>query len=88
MAPRPAGVFFRMDSGETKKIACSSGVQQGDPMGPAMFWLALRPGLKRFREEFEGEGVESFAYLDDISLGLIGVTANAVRAFLPSSGEN
>ena len=77
---RPADVFFRMDSGETRTITCSSGVQQGDPMGPAMFCLALRPGLKRFREEFEGEGVEAFAYMDDISLGLMGVTANTIRA--------
>ncbi|CAN0448122.1 unnamed protein product, partial [Laminaria digitata] len=45
---RPADVFFRMDSGETRTIACSSDVQQGDPMGPAMFCLALRQGLKRF----------------------------------------
>ncbi|CAN0452726.1 unnamed protein product, partial [Laminaria digitata] len=78
---RPADVFFRMDSGGTRTIACSSGVQQGDPMGPAMFCLALRPGLKRFRQEFEGEGVEAFAYMDDVSLGLTGITANTVRAF-------
>ena len=49
---RPTDVIFRMDSGETRTIVCSSGVQQGDPMGPAMFCPALRPGLKRFREEF------------------------------------
>ncbi|CAN0595363.1 unnamed protein product, partial [Laminaria digitata] len=67
---RPADVFFRMDSGETRTIACSSGVQQGDPMGSAMFCLALRPRLKRFRQEFEGEGVEAFEYMDDVSLGL------------------
>ncbi|CAN0525097.1 unnamed protein product, partial [Laminaria digitata] len=42
-----------MDSEETRKIACSSGVQQGDPMRPAMFCLALRPGLTRFRQKFE-----------------------------------
>ena len=78
---RPTDVFFRMDSGETRTIACSSGVQQGDPMGPAMFCLALRPALKRFREEFEGEGVEAFAYMGDVSLGLMEVTANTVRAF-------
>ncbi|CAN0588491.1 unnamed protein product, partial [Laminaria digitata] len=39
-ATSPADVFFRMDSGETRTIACSSGAQQGDPMGPAMFCLA------------------------------------------------
>ncbi|CAN0586918.1 unnamed protein product, partial [Laminaria digitata] len=78
---RPADVFFRMDTGETRTTVCSSGVQQGDPMGPAMFCLALRPGLKRFRQEFEGEGVEAFAYMGDVSLGLTGITANTVRAF-------
>ncbi|CAN0517664.1 unnamed protein product, partial [Laminaria digitata] len=78
---RPADVFFRMDTGETRTIACSSDVQQGDPMGPAMFCLALRPGLKRFRQEFEGEGVKAVAYMDDVSLGLTGITANTVRAF-------
>ncbi|CAN0515098.1 unnamed protein product, partial [Laminaria digitata] len=70
-----------MDSEEIRTIACSSGVQQGDPMGPAMFCLAVRPGLKRFRQEFEGEGVESFAYMDDVSLGLMGISTNTVRAF-------
>ena len=78
---RPADVFFRMDSGETRTIACSSGVQQGDSMGPAMLCLALRPGLKRSREEFEGEGVEACAYMDDVSLGLTRITADTVRAF-------
>lgn len=48
-ATRPAGVFFRMESLETRTIAFSSGVQQRDPMGPAaMFCLALQPGLKGF----------------------------------------
>ena len=50
-------------------------------MGPAMFILALRPGLKRFRQEFKREGMETFAYMDDVSLGLTGISANTVRAF-------
>ena len=50
-------------------------------MGPAMSCLALRPGLKRFREECEREGVEAVAYMDDVSLGLMGMTANTIRAF-------
>ena len=50
-------------------------------MGPAMFCLSLRPELKRFREEFEREGVEAFAYMDDVSLGLMGITAIKIRAF-------
>ena len=34
---RPADVFFRMDSAESRTIPCSSGVQQGDRMGLAIF---------------------------------------------------
>ena len=58
---RSADMFFRMGSGETRTIACSSVVQQGGPMGQTMFCLALRPGLKYFREEFKGIGAEAFA---------------------------
>ena len=78
---KPADVFFRVDSGKTRTTTCSSGVKQGGPMGSVMFCLALRLGLKRFREEFEGEGVEAFAYMDDVPLGLMGVTTNTARAF-------
>ena len=49
-------------------------------MGPAMFCLALRPGLKRFREEYDGEGVEAFAFMQDVSFSLVRVTANTVGA--------
>ncbi|CAN0101460.1 unnamed protein product, partial [Laminaria digitata] len=51
---RPADVFFRMDSGEARTVTCSSRIQQGDPIGPVMFCLALRPGLNYFRKDFEG----------------------------------
>ena len=46
-----------------------------------MLCLALRPGLKRFKEEFERERVEAFTYMDDVSLGLMGVTDKTVIAF-------
>ena len=61
---RSAGVLCRMYSKETRTIACSSGVQQEGPMGPVLLCLALRSGLKRFREEFEGEGVKASANVD------------------------
>ena len=47
-------------------------------MGAIMFWLALQPELKCFRDQFEGERVENFVYMDGVSLGLTGVTANTV----------
>ena len=67
---RSAPVFFQMDPGERRKIDCSSGVQQGDAMGPALFCMPLLPVLKQTREEFEPKGVEAFAYLDDVSIGM------------------
>ena len=76
---RPAPVFFKNDSGERRKIECSSGVQQGDVMGAALFCMPLLPVLKRIREEFEPRGVEAFAYLDDISIGMSEITPDTVR---------
>ena len=72
-------VFFQMDSGERRNIECSSGVQQGDAMGPALSCVPLLPVLKRIREEFEPRGVEAFAYLD-ISIGMSEIKPDTVRA--------
>lgn len=58
-----------MGSGEQRKTECTSGVQQGDVMGPALFYMALLSVLKRVREDIEPQCVEVFAYLDDISVG-------------------
>lgn len=46
-------------------------------MWPATSCRALRPGLKRVGEEFEGE-VKDFGYVNDTSLGRLGVTTNTV----------
>ena len=74
-----APVFFRMESGERRKIDCSSRVQQGDAMGPALFCMPLLPVLKRTRAEFEPRGVEAFAYLDDVSIGMTEITPDTVE---------
>ena len=54
-------VFFQMESGKSRKIDCSSGVQQGDAMGPVLFCMPLLPVLKRTWAEFEPRGIEAFA---------------------------
>ena len=77
---RPAPVFSQMDSGQRRNVECSSGVQQGDAMGPALFCMPLLPVLKRIREEFERRDVEVFAYLDDISIGMSEIKPDTVRA--------
>lgn len=43
---------------------------------------ALRPGLRRFRQIIEGQGMEVFAYMDDVSLGRIGIKTNTIRALV------
>ena len=65
---RPTSVLFKMDSGERTKLECSRVVQQGDAMGPALFCMPLRPVLMRVREEYESQWVETYAYLDDITI--------------------
>ena len=74
-----APVFFHMESGERRKIDCSSGVQQGDVMGPELFCMLLLPVLKRTWAEFEPRGVEAFAYLDYISIGMMEITPDTVE---------
>lgn len=81
---RPADVFFRMDAGETRTITCPSGVQQGDPMGPATFCLALRPGLTD-REGYVVEGVEAFACFSEVSPS---VSATEWRRVLVPAGTS
>ena len=76
---RPAPLLFQMGSGERRKIECSSGVQQGDAMGPALFFMPLLTVLKRIREEFEARGVEAFAYLNDISIDISEITPETVK---------
>jgi len=49
--------------GEDQVIASAEGVQQGDPLGPLLFCLALDKPLKEAHCEFTS------GYLDDIALG-------------------
>jgi len=49
--------------GDDRIIASAEGVQQGDPLGPLLFCLALDKPLKEARCEFTS------GYLDDVALG-------------------
>lgn len=49
---RPASIFFQVDSIARTKLECSRGVQLGDVMRPALFFLPLRLVSTRI-EEYE-----------------------------------
>ena len=65
---RPASMFFLMDSGKRTELECSRGVQLEDAIGLALFYLPLWPVLTRVREEYESQGVDAYAYLNDITI--------------------
>ena len=52
-----------------RTVSSESGVQQGDPLGPLLFALALQPILAKIKGDHSGNGLElCFAYLDDCVL--------------------
>ena len=60
----PSHLFFG-----SHRIASESGVQQGDPLGPLLFALALQPILKGLHAQVSEGGLHLvFSYLDDCCL--------------------
>ena len=85
---RPAPGFFQMDSGEWSKLECFRGVKQDDAMGPALFFLPLRPVLMRVREEHESQGVQAYAYFDDITISAHEISLRTMGMVIPQARVN
>ena len=53
----------------------------GGPHGAVNALSGVATGAEAFRRGARGKGIEAFAYMDGVSLCLVGVTINAVRIF-------
>ena len=53
----------------SRSISQAEGVEQGDPLSPALFCLGLRPALQALQQEIrEDLGERILAYLDDVTI--------------------
>ena len=61
---QPSNLYFG-----TNLIVSENGVQQGDPLGPMLFALALQPLLIQLHEGISAQGLQlAYSYLDDLIL--------------------
>jgi hypothetical protein len=59
------------------EVLSQQGVQQGDPLGPLLFALAMYPIMKRFMEHHQFQHLSLPAFLDDVAIGCLTVAGLA-----------
>ena len=64
---RPSS-FVWQQGATTRHLRQAEGVEQGDPLSPALFCLCLQPALTLHRELREDLGERVLAYLDDVTI--------------------
>lgn len=75
---RQPSLRFNLDGqAAAVEVLSQQGVQQGDPLGPLLFALAMYPIMKRFMEHHQFQHVSLPAYLDDVAIGCLTVAGLA-----------
>ena len=69
---------FNMDGQAASiEVLSQQGVQQGDPLGPLLFALAMYPIMKHFMEHHQFQHLSLPAFLDDVAIGCLTVAGLA-----------
>jgi hypothetical protein len=69
---------FNMDGQAAAiEVLSQQGVQQGDPLGPLLFALAMYPIMKLFMEQHQFQHLSLPAFLDDVAIGCLTVAGLA-----------
>ena len=76
-------IFVRGAPDDAEPMLCTSGVQQGDPLGPLLFALALQGPLEAVAQDHPA--VRLVAYFDDINI--VGPPQSACEAFEALSAQ-
>ena len=61
----PSDLFTVGEAGQLHTLQSASGIRQGDPLGPLLFSLAVKPLVKSLSEQYATNN-QMWAYLDDL----------------------
>jgi hypothetical protein len=82
-AQQPSLRFNLDGQAQAVEVLSQQGVQQGDPLGPLLFALAMYPIMKRFMEHHQFQHLSLPAFLDDVAIGCL--TLNGLASDLQTT---
>jgi hypothetical protein len=76
-AQQPSLRFNQEGQAAAVEVLSQQGVQQGDPLGPLLFALAMQPIMKLFAEQQQFQHLSLPAFLDDVAIGCLTIAGLA-----------